>query len=697
MLLHASGVEEDLAPAPSSAYGDAEAVYHVGEAIAPNRLVWTGPRPPLLRYRVSPALPAGLALDAATGAISGAPLVEIRQTKYKVRAESTYEVGAAEWKTNLRLAVANPPPSLHGFERPVCVHVRGVESAPNALLNAGGGPSRADVFARPAGFFAVEPALPAGLSFDPATGSIRGTPTQAAAPRAYTVSAANFGGNDSAAIVLAVRGGVEATAAGGAALLGGPRSGGTLVTLRTDATDASASLSPHCAVGGKEVPATWAAGGVTGELACATPPHSAGIAALSVSLGGRGGNASVLASGSVAIFVYYDAQTSWADLEPSVSELSLSSTKTVQLEWRSSASCPTPSPSEFARTRVVDDVGLFDLRVGASVPAECRIGVQCCVQCALPGVDAMQLRERTARLWLSLNAQQYHPVDAPVRYRASVQPTLRSVSPPAIAAGTASLLTLDGADFSSAATCHVELVCEGELRRWNATSAEPGRLDAEMRCAVDAAFVDDAACVVRVSAQNEGGEQFRSDALDVALFELPVVSRVEPELVARDGGSRITIHGRGLARVPSAGGALVSFSAGSAVEGTVAGSVVNGTTVVAVTPVLSGGTVAVRVALNGGQFSGAAPDAFRTFGAMSVRPRSLPAGREVDVTVALAALSGGADASKASWRCLFCAGRVPGAARVAGGDAGRRARDAALHEPCRRRGRGDGRARALMR
>ena len=213
VLLHESGVEEDLAPAPSSAYGDAEAVYHVGEAIAPNRLVWTGPRPPLLRYRVSPALPAGLALDAATGAISGAPLVEIRQTKYKVRAESTYEVGAAEWKTNLRLAVANPPPSLHGFERPVCVHVRGVESAPNALLNAGGGPSRADVFARPAGFFTVEPALPAGLSFDPATGSIRGTPTQAAAPRAYTVSAANFGGNDSAAIVLAVRGGVEATAA----------------------------------------------------------------------------------------------------------------------------------------------------------------------------------------------------------------------------------------------------------------------------------------------------------------------------------------------------------------------------------------------------------------------------------------------------------------------------------------------------
>ena len=168
------------------------------------------------------------------------------------------------------------------------------------------------------------------------------------------------------------------------------------------------------------------------------------------------------------------------------------------------------------------------------------------------------------------------------------------------------MLTLDGADFSSAATCHVELVCEGELRRWNATSAEPGRLDAEMRCAVDAAFVDDAACVVRVSAQNEGGEQFRSDALDVALFELPVVSRVEPELVARDGGSRITIHGRGLAR--AVGGRGARQPAGSTVEGTVAGSVVNGTTAVAVTPVLRR-TVAVRVALNGGQFSGAAPDA----------------------------------------------------------------------------------------
>ncbi len=55
------------------------------------------------------------------------------------------------------------------------------------------------------GLFTISPALPAGLSFDSATGTISGTPTAASAATTYTVSTANGGGSSTATISIAVK------------------------------------------------------------------------------------------------------------------------------------------------------------------------------------------------------------------------------------------------------------------------------------------------------------------------------------------------------------------------------------------------------------------------------------------------------------------------------------------------------------
>lgn len=89
-------------PPEGLAYARNPAVYTVGVAIAPNLPSSGGGAP--TRYSVSPALPAGLALDEATGAISGTPAAPSAQADYVVLAENAQ--GSA--RVTLTLEV-NPP------------------------------------------------------------------------------------------------------------------------------------------------------------------------------------------------------------------------------------------------------------------------------------------------------------------------------------------------------------------------------------------------------------------------------------------------------------------------------------------------------------------------------------------------------------------------------------------------------------
>ena len=166
------------APAPANlVYSTNPAVYVKGTAIAANTPTVGGGT--VASYAVSPALPAGLALNATTGSLTGTPSV--------VAVPATYTVSAANASgsatASLRLQVNDLAPAFD-FTSTDLVLGKDDPFTPLAPSSTGGA-----VVA-----WSIAPALPPGLVISTATGTLSGTPTAAAAPQAYTVTATNSGG-----------------------------------------------------------------------------------------------------------------------------------------------------------------------------------------------------------------------------------------------------------------------------------------------------------------------------------------------------------------------------------------------------------------------------------------------------------------------------------------------------------------------
>ena len=154
--------------------------YEVGTAIEPLTLPEvTGGTPPLT-YSVTPALPAGLTFDAATRTISGTPLAASPATEYiytvtdAANASNSVPLFAIEVK-----APVSDMPVVLTYEVGTAIELTLPE------VTGGGTPPYT---------YALTPALPAGLTFDAATRTISGTPTEVAAAAEYTyivIDAAN--------------------------------------------------------------------------------------------------------------------------------------------------------------------------------------------------------------------------------------------------------------------------------------------------------------------------------------------------------------------------------------------------------------------------------------------------------------------------------------------------------------------------
>jgi hypothetical protein len=143
---------------------------------------------------VSPALPAGLTLDPTSGAISGTPLAASPATTYTFTASN--EAGAATTALNLVVLV---PPTLT-YASPVTATV-GAALTPLVPTLSG------DIAT-----LSLQPALPDGLTFDPATGIVSGTPSRERVTVTYTITASNAGAYTTADLVLAVDPGPPGTA-----------------------------------------------------------------------------------------------------------------------------------------------------------------------------------------------------------------------------------------------------------------------------------------------------------------------------------------------------------------------------------------------------------------------------------------------------------------------------------------------------
>jgi hypothetical protein len=130
-------------------------------------------------YSVSPALPAGLQINAADGVISGIPGALSARQSYVITARNSF--GSTTFGLQLEVREAAPQGLL--YASPVNATV-GMAISPLNPTSLGG----------MATSYTVSPALPAGLMLNTTSGVISGTPTAVTAARAYTITASNSGG-----------------------------------------------------------------------------------------------------------------------------------------------------------------------------------------------------------------------------------------------------------------------------------------------------------------------------------------------------------------------------------------------------------------------------------------------------------------------------------------------------------------------
>jgi hypothetical protein len=133
----------------------------------------------IVSFSILPALPDGLSLNTATGIISGTPTSVSPTTVYTITA--TNSGGSITF--DLSITVNDVAPSELSYPNP---NVYAVGSAIPGMF-----PS----FVGTITGFSVSPDLPAGLTIDPLTGMISGTPTAVTPTTIYTITATNSGGS----------------------------------------------------------------------------------------------------------------------------------------------------------------------------------------------------------------------------------------------------------------------------------------------------------------------------------------------------------------------------------------------------------------------------------------------------------------------------------------------------------------------
>ena len=128
-----------------------------------------------LTFAVSPALPAGLVFDTATGAITGTPSAAATAATYTV---TITDINGVFANSTFSLAVSNPVVATQNV--PATVLTQSKTAVPFTPVTGSGGTGTLAL--------TISPSLPAGLTFDGLTGGITGTPTAALAATTFTVT-----------------------------------------------------------------------------------------------------------------------------------------------------------------------------------------------------------------------------------------------------------------------------------------------------------------------------------------------------------------------------------------------------------------------------------------------------------------------------------------------------------------------------
>jgi len=140
-------------------------------------------------YSISPALPAGVALNETSGVISGTPTALSSLTEYTITATNVTGSTTATFTLTV-----NPkaPTALSYLPNPVIaiINTTNVNSTPTVTGTVAS--------------YSVSPALPTGISLNETSGVISGTPTVPSALTVYTITATNVTDSTNATFTLTV-------------------------------------------------------------------------------------------------------------------------------------------------------------------------------------------------------------------------------------------------------------------------------------------------------------------------------------------------------------------------------------------------------------------------------------------------------------------------------------------------------------
>ena len=139
-------------------------------------------------FQVDPSLPAGLTLDSLTGEIKGTPTLISSKKAYKITASNS----TGSTYTPIDITVLIAPPKNLKYETPI-IFEEEITITPLKPTVIG----KVDTYT-------VDKALPDGLTLDPLTGFISGTPTKAIPITEYWVTASNTTGSTRARVVITV-------------------------------------------------------------------------------------------------------------------------------------------------------------------------------------------------------------------------------------------------------------------------------------------------------------------------------------------------------------------------------------------------------------------------------------------------------------------------------------------------------------
>ena len=176
-------------PPAGLTYSQNSVVYTVGETATPN--VPTSVGGAVAGYSVAPALPPGLSLNSVTGVIGGVPTSATAQANYTVTASNS--IGSTTAIVAIRVRAVLPPAGL-SYLTSQGVYVVGSAVLANTPSSTGGAIAS----------YAVSPALPTGLTLNPSTGVISGTPSVVRASANYTVMGSNAEGATSTVLAITV-------------------------------------------------------------------------------------------------------------------------------------------------------------------------------------------------------------------------------------------------------------------------------------------------------------------------------------------------------------------------------------------------------------------------------------------------------------------------------------------------------------